>query len=81
MQKHRKLNLIMLAAANLVAAALMSKVCWEFYHGYDRYRKNVTEENKMELLRVVHFWAIPPLVLLTGMSGVLFWVLSREQKP
>jgi hypothetical protein len=79
MTSYTKIIVTLIAVVNLLVAAVSAMELWGFYHGLDRLGllQNTKDEEKTRMLRTIHYWGIPPVILLTGTSRILFWKLRR----
>ena len=53
---------------------------WDFSLDFDRsgQLEKAKEGEKVAMLRTLHYWGLPPIVLLTGASGLVFWRVARR---
>jgi hypothetical protein len=77
-----KTILLFFAVVNLLVAMIAAVELLDFSINLDRTGRlqNANAEQKAAMLRTVHYWGFPPVVLLTGASGVVLWRLGRRIK-
>jgi hypothetical protein len=77
-----KTILLLFAGVNLLVAIIAAVELWDFSLNLDRPGRleNAKEAQKAAMLRTVHYWGFPPVVLLTGASGIVFWRIARRQE-
>ena len=83
MQKHKKWFPLLIAVVNLVAAVMFLNMSWRFHRGWDTDGglHEIKVEYKDGMLRVLHYNWMPVMALLTSVSGILLWRLTREARP
>jgi hypothetical protein len=77
-----KTILLLFAGVNLLVAIIAAVELFDFSLSLDRPGRldNTKEEHKAAMLRTLHYWGFPPVVLLTGASGIVFWRVARRIK-
>ena len=79
---HRPMSkkiLVLVAVVNLLVAAIAACELWDFSR-FDRsgLLDQTKEEQKTNMLRTIHRWGLPPVILLTGASGFLLWKTAKR---
>jgi len=71
--------LVLVAVVNLLVAAIAACELWDFSR-FDRsgLLDQTKEEQKTNMLRTIHRWGLPPVILLTGASGFLLWKTAKR---
>ena len=66
----------------LLVAVVAAAELWDFSRNFDRpgWLENANEGRKASMLRTLHYWGLPPVILLTAASGVVFWKVARTVK-
>jgi len=69
------------AAVNLLVTVIAAAELWDFSRNFDRSGglDKAKPEQKTQMLRTVHYWGLPPVILLTASSGVVFWRVARKE--
>jgi hypothetical protein len=75
--------LVLFALGNLLVTLVAAVEIWEFSHNFDRpgLLEKANEPQKTAMLRSLHYWGLPPVILLTASSGIVFWRVARTAKP
>ena len=68
---------VLFAVVNLLVAIVAAVELWDFSRNFDRAGGLEEAKNKTQMLRTLHYWGFPPVILLTGASGVMFWRARR----
>jgi hypothetical protein len=77
-----KTILVLFAMVNFLVAVIAAAELWDFSKNLDRPGRleKANEGQKTNMLRTLHYWGFPPVILLTAASGVVLWKVAGTVK-